>query len=131
MNETDDRLLRELLQTDDLLALRQRSLGEMLGCARARRRRRLVSRACLMAALPALLLGAYLLHRTREAPSRLIAARPPLDGGQETAQRPLYKVSYLSTDELLALFPNRPLALIGPPGEQRLVFLDQPETSPE
>jgi len=34
------------------------------------------------------------------------------------------RVKFISADELLALFPNRPVALIGKPGSQQLVFLD-------
>jgi hypothetical protein len=34
-------------------------------------------------------------------------------------------VKFINDEELLALFPGRPLALVGKPGEQQLVFLDQ------
>jgi hypothetical protein len=34
-------------------------------------------------------------------------------------------VEFISDAELLALFPGRPLALIGPAGRQELVFPDQ------
>jgi hypothetical protein len=35
-------------------------------------------------------------------------------------------VKLINDDELLALFPDRPVALIGKPGQQQLVFLDKP-----
>jgi hypothetical protein len=34
-------------------------------------------------------------------------------------------VEFISDEELLSLFPNQPLALVGPEGRQQLVFLDQ------
>jgi hypothetical protein len=37
-------------------------------------------------------------------------------------------VKLITDDELLALFPDRPVALIGKPGQQQLVFLDELET---
>ncbi|HHY86181.1 MAG TPA: hypothetical protein GYA07_11730 [Verrucomicrobia bacterium] len=39
-------------------------------------------------------------------------------------------MQFINDDELLALFPNRPVALIGEPGKQRLVFLDR-QNAPE
>jgi hypothetical protein len=33
-------------------------------------------------------------------------------------------VRFISDDELLSLFPGRPVALIGAPGQQQFVFLD-------
>ena len=35
------------------------------------------------------------------------------------------KVKFITDEELLALFPDRPVALIGRPGHQQLVFLDK------
>jgi hypothetical protein len=37
----------------------------------------------------------------------------------------LSKVEYITADQLFALFPNRPMALIGKPGHQQLIFLDK------
>jgi hypothetical protein len=34
------------------------------------------------------------------------------------------KVEYITTEQLFALFPNRPMALVGKPGHQQLIFLD-------
>jgi hypothetical protein len=50
-------------------------------------------------------------------PSELAPASP-----EEAAPQ----VKFITTEELLALFPDRPLALVGPPGRQRLIFFDEP-----
>lgn len=34
------------------------------------------------------------------------------------------KIRFINDEELFALFPDRPMALIGEPGQQQLVFLD-------
>jgi len=34
-------------------------------------------------------------------------------------------VKYITTQELFALFPGRPIALIGKPGRQQVIFLDE------
>jgi hypothetical protein len=60
-------------------------------------------------------------HRpAASAPSTRVAPDNPGSG----------EVDRLTDDELLALFPNRPVALIGPAGRQKLVFLDQLRASP-
>jgi hypothetical protein len=40
------------------------------------------------------------------------------------ASAPTSRVRFVNDEQLLALFPNRPVALIGRPGEQKLIFLD-------
>ena len=35
----------------------------------------------------------------------------------------------MSDDELLAMFPGRPVALLGPPEDRRFVFLDEQRSS--
>ncbi len=42
-----------------------------------------------------------------------------------------YDLEIITDEELFSLFPNRPLALVGKPGHQQLIFLDQPQTSNE
>jgi len=37
---------------------------------------------------------------------------------------PANRVKIITNEQLLALFPERPVALIGAPGTQRLMFLD-------
>jgi hypothetical protein len=34
-------------------------------------------------------------------------------------------IKVISDEDLLALFPDRSMALLGPPGQQQLVFLDK------
>jgi hypothetical protein len=48
------------------------------------------------------------------------AIEPPVESDSDTGVR------LLTDEQLLAMFPGRPVALIGPAGDQRLVFLDEP-----
>ena len=50
----------------------------------------------------------------------------PQAGVYPAASQP---VKIISDEELFALFPNRPLALVGKPGHQQLVFLGHPEAA--
>jgi hypothetical protein len=50
-----------------------------------------------------------------------------LKQGPARRRRPLNEkpaIQFISEDELLAQFPGRSVALIGPPANRRLVFLD-------
>lgn len=51
---------------------------------------------------------------------RATVPTPPADGRD---------AKFITDEELFALFPNRPLALVGKPGQQQLVFLDQAKNS--
>ena len=117
-----EKLLDEILADDNLAQLRQASLREGLGLLRRQRRRRLALRAAVPA-MAVCMLGLGLWVNSRHTQAHLAMIRPPQPARSsgESAGR----VRYLSDDELLALFPNRPVALVGRPGRQRLVFLDQ------
>jgi hypothetical protein len=127
MNDPKKYLLTKLLTTDEVVQLRDRSLDSMLAGARVRRRRRQLAPLCLGFLLVGFLLGVRMLthdHDTKttipsvaSVPSELAPARP-----EEAAPQ----VKFITTEELLALFPDRPLALVGPPGRQRLIFFDEP-----
>jgi hypothetical protein len=127
-------LLDELLSDDPLDQLRAATLEQGLQVVRRRRRLRRVARtsawigmlAALAVAIPALFRSqpAYD-HATQPTVPETVAIAqielaPPAESQDEMG------VHYLTDEQLLALFPGRPVALIGPPGDQRLVFLDEP-----
>jgi len=118
MNKSDnDRLLNELLAGDELDAFRRASLEESLALIRGRNvRRQRLRRAALVAVFvlaPAILLK-DLVPRQGNRTARVVSS-------------PVSKqdVEVISDEQLFALFPNRPLALVGKPGQQQLVFLDE------
>jgi hypothetical protein len=145
-----DRLLRELLGTDALEALRRDSLAAGLAAVRAQRRRR----ATLTGATAAITLVAafgWMWHgrpspesvaMEHEAhlprlPAYTVEITPAVMGTTEDVPDALPPatddgVQLISDEELFALFPGRAMALIGPPGAQRFLFLDeQPATAGE
>lgn len=105
---------------------------------RRRRNRRLFAGAATIGAVAA----ALLLVSQRNDSGHLASISPPTaPRDHETQGRkavsapdstqgnvvPGTHIRLVNDEELAALFPGRPLALIGPPGEQQLVFLDQTE----
>jgi len=122
------KLLKEILQGEDLRDFQQASLEHGLTCLRQRRRRGYLLRAgALAAVLSVATLGLLLKpHRAAQRDSST-AQLPPAPQSSPVAASP---VKFISDDELLALFPNRQVALIGKPGQQRLVFLDKPHAEP-
>lgn len=118
-----DQLLRELLPGNELSAFRQESLALGLAALQRKRQRRRVFRASTAAALVLVVASGLLWQLTRPpaAPRRPVSedfARVSLPSNAPAA-------TLISDDELLTLFPNRSLALIGKPGHQRLLFLDE------
>jgi hypothetical protein len=128
MNQQEqEQLLRELLIGDELSALRQGSLQQGLA---ALRRRRLLTRALRVSGLALALVALFVL-----ALARPVSLRPTRASGltvppeQTTASQQASSVHFITDDELLALFPGRSVALVGKPGQQRLVFLDDLATA--
>jgi hypothetical protein len=115
---TENRLLQELLSDDELNALRQSSLARGLGALRQRQRRR--RQLLVVAALPPLLVLLAIWNFRSMPPRGVVAftATPPPPAETE-------KVKYIDQRELFALFPNRPIALIGQPGHQQFILLDE------
>jgi hypothetical protein len=105
-----DRLLNELFVDENVERLRAASLAVALGALRARRRRRayVSGAAASLAVAVAVLVSTR--HRASEEP--LVSPPEPKANG----------VKIISDEQLLALFPDRTMALIGRPGEQRLLF---------
>jgi hypothetical protein len=108
-----DRLLDGILGDESLAQLRHISLAGMLEAARARRRRRVVvSTVGALAVLFSLLVVAT--RRSEKIPSVEPVSAPAAA-----------RVKFIDDAQLLALFPDRSVALIGPPGNQKLLFLDE------
>src|SRR5262245_56681510 len=124
----EDQLLKELLAGEELSEFRRRSFDSGLEALRRTRRRRRVVRGVALAVCPLILALAFWLSRTPPSPEvRVIAPpKPPEPNRALAASRPAATIKRISDEELLALFPGRSMALIGPPGHQELVFLDTP-----
>ncbi len=122
-----EQLLRDLLPGDELSAFRRESLALGLAALKTRRQRRRILRTAAATGLVLVFASGLVWHLTR---SPLTGPRPP---SRESARAPLPSIpavaTFISDEELLSLFPNRALALIGKPGHQRLLFLDQQPTS--
>ena len=114
-----DKLLRDILADPELESLREATLKAGLSAMRGRRAERNVLRTvgviCLLSLLGGLFFKQALVKIGRE--KEVVQKPPPV---QEVEQ-----VKFISDEELFALFPNRPLALVGKPGQQQLVFLDR------
>ncbi len=118
MNKNEaDRLLNELFVGDELDAFRRDSLEESLVLIRRRDvRHQRIRRAALLAVV--LLPLAVFLHDVMPRKTNRTAKEASVPASKAN-------VEIISDEQLFALFPNRPLALLGKPGQQRLVFLDQ------
>src|SRR5688572_27454503 len=119
-----DELLNEVLTGENATELRSASLNYTLTAVRRQRRFRQVLRgACPVAALA--ILTAILWYR--QAPLiQPVAIQPSVVGGPTV---PGTSIRLVSDEELLAMFPDRPVALIGPPEERHFVFLDEKRPS--
>ena len=128
-----DPLLTDIFSDERLENFRSASLEQTLALARRRRLRRRQNRGFVLLGLA---LAAIVTARvsTRHEPANpsgptLALPRTTPPAPVAPATRPAPKkggtLEFISDDELLALFPNRAVALVGRPGAQRLVFLDE------
>lgn len=119
-----DELLQDVLAETASGPFRATLLNEGLSGVRRKRRRRRITRAVAMMSLPLLLIaGAFLMQKPRLAePAVRPSAHPPLRAREVV---PGTQMGIISDAELLDLFKNRPVALIGPRGRQRIVLLDE------
>ena len=113
-------LLDSVLCGVDIEGFRRDCLELGLGAVRRRRQRRRWARTgmfclltCVLAVAACLLANPSALQRLRHPHAMALAAKPASS------------VRIISDKELFALFPGRSLALVGPPGRQQLLFLDQ------
>ncbi|HWV99761.1 MAG TPA: hypothetical protein VNZ64_08735 [Candidatus Acidoferrum sp.] len=132
MNRTErERLLKETLTGDEVSGFRQTTLELGLRALKTRQKRRAAVRVCIVCSL-ALVFGGEIV---RESVMRLSARRDSVEtlpqASTATAPAPsgTDEVKFISDNELMALFPDRAVALIGKPGHQQLVFLDLDKTA--
>jgi hypothetical protein len=117
--QDDDPLLKDVLDTDSD-ALRRNSLDRTLAALRRRRQFVRVQRIAVVGCFFAMgAVALLMLNRNSPDPVAKMEAPPRLVDHEAT---PI--VDVISDEELFALFPDRPVALIGKPGQQKLVFLD-------
>jgi hypothetical protein len=122
MNEPDhDPLLRDLLQDGADAAFREASLNAMLSAARRTRRQRKILRLAGCAAI--LLIGAAAIWQRSNIPQAHTADASPSSPVETDSERK--PIRYIDDKELLSLFPNRPVALIGSAQGQQLILLDR------
>ncbi len=119
-----DRLLREILEGQELSDLRRISLDQGLASIRRRHHLRRVTRVCALALLPVLLLLPLLPRKPSVAPERPPAYADSSPARSASPEKTV-PIKFITDEQLLALFPDRPIALIGRPGQQQLVFLDR------
>lgn len=110
-----DPLLRNVLAGEPLDQARARSLAAGLGVMRRRRRERAL---LATAGSLAVVCIAVLLAQKQIRPAEPAGSAHPAPTPVRSAVR------MITDDELLARFSDRPVLLVGAPGQQRLVFLD-------
>jgi hypothetical protein len=123
MNHRDqEKLLKEILPRGDESDFRDASLQfGLAGLRRERRRRHIVRFSAAAVVLLGLCIGFFRSqHATK--PQRLVVQVQPAVSSSASSH-----VEFINDDQLLAVFTNQPVALIGKPGEQRLVFLGNSE----
>ena len=115
----NDRLLRDVLADATLEQTRERTLRAGLARLQRRRQRRALLATGAASLTLALAVASFVASR---APSRsaLNHAAAPTDFPAASGH-----VRFIDDDELLARFADRGVLLVGEPGRQRLIFLDQ------
>ena len=114
MKPTDqDQLLRDLLADENLETLRAKSLAGGLASLRSRRRvRRVVGSTVVAAATLGVVLAVV---ATRHRPPSSVEADEVV-----RSTVPSRAVQMIDDEQLLALFPDRAVALVGAAGHQKL-----------
>ena len=120
-----DRLLNEIVTGEELADFREASLQHALTAIRQQRRRQRSLRLGALAGVPIVVAFGIVFSRSPKTPVQEIAPSNASPVAVSSAPPRTAPVKLINDDELLALFPDRPVALIGKPGQQQLVFLDQ------
>lgn len=124
-----DRLLNEIVTGEELADFREASLEHALSAIRQQRRRQRSLRLGALAAVPVVVALGIVFSRSPKPPMREIASPNSSPVAVTPSRTERADLKFINDDELLALFPDRPVALIGKPGRQQLVFLDKPVRS--
>lgn len=132
--EPDD-FLKEILADEALDTLRENSLAGGLATLRTKRRVRTV-RTALAAGIPLLVLAALLLRTAPKPLPAIESARiatvtnlPNIKIYPATAAKDPTPIPTISDDELLALFKDQSVGLLGTPGQQRLMVFPSPKVA--
>ena len=123
ISDDKDQLLNNLLTGEELSGFRHASLEHGIAELRARRKRRQIAHRAAIACVPLLLVALAISQIAKLSWPRATrdnSLRPP-----PPVQLVDREIKWINDDELFALFDGRPMALVGKPGEQQLVFLDQ------
>jgi hypothetical protein len=122
-NSDENPLLKEILTDENLSALRDTSLKQGLDAIRRQRRMRRAMHAGMFVLIPTLLV--FTLRKPIENRASN-TSNPPVQETTAAAIAPAESgIKLISDEELFALFPGHSLALIGKPGQQELVILDE------
>ena len=113
-----DELLREVLSSNELRAV---SLEKTLTAARRQRQLRHVLRGAGVMALVGI--AAVLIWPHQTPISEPVVAVNSTKPSAPTI--PGTDIRVINDEELLAMFPDRPVALVGPPENRQFVFLDE------
>ena len=116
-------LLTELLGAKELADFRRASLEQGIVLVRLRRKRRQIMQRAAIFCVPLLLLALFLNQIAKSFWPH--AAAPVAKEFSVPVQAGEAEIQFINDEELFALFAGRSLALVGKPGEQQLVFLDQ------
>lgn len=132
--EPDD-FLKEILADEALDTLRENSLAGGLATLRTKRRVRTV-RTALAAGIPLLVLTALVLRTAPKPLPAIESARiatvtnlPNIKIYPATAAKDPTPIPTISDDELLALFKDQSVGLLGTPGQQRLMVFPSPKVA--
>ena len=118
-------LLKEVLAGEELADFRRTSLERGLSAIRRQQRRQRILRFGALLMLPLLFTFAIRSRRAPEDSNQPLASPAIMGATIPTRPADALDAKFITDEELFALFPNRPLALVGRPGHQQLVFLDQ------
>src|SRR5262245_36198359 len=121
-----DSLLAEILSGAELENLRHTSMARSLAAMKTKRRKRMAGRIALGIIIPALFAFTFM-RRSSESKSPIVARHQIEQVPHQTAQAApqAEAIKTIGDDELLALFTDRGVALIGKPGNQRLMVFDK------
>ena len=117
-----DKLLTELLAGEEIAGFRQNSLSCALNSLRRRKARKRILACCVVTCFFALLMFWAVPWKSVNKPIASTSSRATAPVAQAVASAP--KIEIINDEQLLALFPNRSVALIGKPGNQQFYFLD-------
>ena len=124
-----DELLREVFSEETTAAsFREASLQRAMTAVRRQRTVRRAARATIaMAAVVAMAAWFGSTPRNAKGASGRMAIASPAAPVPTVSGT---KIRLVGDEELLAMFPDRPVALLGPPQHRQFVFLDTPRPRP-